>query len=93
MNSTTKDKLLAYANALIGVASMINPAAGGVAKAVQELAVANKLFEVGADFNDLLSEVRAETDATAEQVEAHVSADYIANRDRMLASFAAHPGK
>lgn len=93
MNSATKDKLLAYANALVGIAGMINPAAGAAAKAVEELAVATKLFDVGAGFNDLLNEVRAETDATADQVESHVSADYVANRDKMLASFAAHPGK
>lgn len=93
MNTATKDKILAYADALIGIAGMINPGAGAVAKAVEEIAVANKLFDVGAEFNGLLNEVRSETDALADQVEAHVSADYVANRDRMLASFAAHPGK
>jgi hypothetical protein len=93
MNTATKAKIEAIANTLLGIASAINPGAGAVAKAVEELGNVNKLFDVGSEFSDLLNEVRAETDATAEQVGGDVSADYIAKRDRMLASFAAHPGR
>lgn len=93
MNAATKAKIEAIANALLGVASMVSPAAGAVAKAAEDLAIANNLFDIGSDFSDLLKEVREETDATAGQVEEHVSADYVAKRDRMLASFAAHPGQ
>lgn len=93
MNSATKAKIEAIANALLGVVSMVNPGAGQAAKLAQELAAATKLFDIGTDFSDLLKEVAEETDATAAEVEAHVTADYTSSRDRMLASFKAHPGK
>lgn len=93
MNAAQVARLEAIGNAILSAASLVNPAAGAVTKALEGVIVADKLFAAGAEFTDLLSEIRAETDATAEQVGADVSASYAANRDKLLASIAAHPGR
>jgi hypothetical protein len=93
MTPEQKAKFEMVANGILTALSLVNPAAGAVVKAAQDIAVARDLFGLGSQFSDLLNEIREETDATAEQVGGDVSADYAANRDRMLASFAAHPGR
>jgi hypothetical protein len=92
MTPEQKAKFEAIANGILSALAVINPAAGVAAKALQEVALARDLFGLGTEFSDLLNEVREESDATAEQVGGDVSAAYIANRDKMLASFAEHPG-
>ena len=93
MNAEQKARLEAIGHAILSAASLVNPAIGVAANAIEGVIVADRLFAIGSDYSDLLNEVRAETDATAEQVGSDVSASYAANRDKMLASFAAHPGK
>jgi hypothetical protein len=90
VNLEQKTKLEAIAHAILNALSLVAPAAGAAGAVIEDLILADKLFELGAEYSDLMAEIRAETQTTAAAIGDEVSQRYVANRDRMLASFAAH---